>query len=117
MISVAFVLVKVAFHRGVEKPDDIEQIGLSVYDSVPTSTLQLVLADKRKGKHNKELTLLSESNLTDLSIEALRGLRTSLHFAMLEAKNNVVMISGSAPGVGKSFISTNVAEMFWPQVG
>lgn len=30
---------------------------------------------------------------------------------MLEAKNNVVMISGIAPGIGKSFISSNFAEV------
>ncbi|MBE3663173.1 tyrosine-protein kinase [Vibrio navarrensis] len=113
MLSVAIVLVKAALHRGVETPDQIEQIGLSVYASVPKSTLQLALAEKlkRKGKHNKELALLSESNPADLSIEALRGLRTSLHFAMLEAKNNVLMISGPAPGIGKSFVSTNFAAV------
>ncbi|ELP5730855.1 polysaccharide biosynthesis tyrosine autokinase [Vibrio vulnificus] len=113
MLSVAFVLVKAALHRGVETPDQIEQIGLSVYASVPKSSLQLVLAEKikRKGKHNKELALLAESNPADLSIEALRGLRTSLHFAMMEAKNNVLMISGPAPGIGKSFVSTNFAAV------
>lgn len=113
MLSVAFVLVKAALHRGVETPDQIEQIGLSVYASVPKSSLQLALAEKikRKGKHNKELALLAETNPADLSIEALRGLRTSLHFAMLEAKNNVLMISGPAPGIGKSFVSTNFAAV------
>lgn len=109
MLSVAFVLVKAALHRGVENPDDIEQIGLSVYASVPKSNLQLELSNKlkRHRKQNQELTLLAESNPADLSVEALRGLRTSLHFAMMEAKNNVLMISGPAPGIGKSFVSTN----------
>jgi len=113
MLSVAFVLVKAALHRGVETPDQIEQIGLSVYASVPKSTTQLALADKlkRKGKSNRELALLAESSPADLSIEALRGLRTSLHFAMLEAKNNVLVISGPAPSIGKSFISTNFAAV------
>ncbi|EGR0072339.1 polysaccharide biosynthesis tyrosine autokinase [Vibrio vulnificus] len=113
MLSVAFVLVKAALHRGVETPDQIEQIGLSVYASVPKSSLQLALAEKikRKGKHNKDLALLAETNPADLSIEALRGLRTSLHFAMMEAKNNVLMISGPAPGIGKSFVSTNFAAV------
>ncbi|HFQ4922316.1 TPA: polysaccharide biosynthesis tyrosine autokinase [Vibrio vulnificus] len=113
MLSVAFVLVKAAFHRGVETPDQIEQIGLSVYASVPKSSLQLALAEKikRKGKHNQELALLAETNPADLSIEAMRGLRTSLHFAMMEAKNNVLMISGPAPGIGKSFVSTNFAAV------
>ncbi|EPI8559756.1 polysaccharide biosynthesis tyrosine autokinase [Vibrio fluvialis] len=113
MISVAFVLVKAAFHRGVENPDDIEQIGLSVYASVPKSTLQMELHSKLKHirRQNKEMILLAESNPADLSVEALRGLRTSLHFAMMEAKNNVLMISGPAPGIGKSFISTNFAAV------
>lgn len=85
MLSVAFVLVKAALHRGVENPDDIEQIGLSVYASVPKSNLQLGLSNKlkRHRKQNQELTLLAESNPADLSVEALRGLRTSLHFAMM----------------------------------
>src|SRR5690606_27494714 len=39
------------------------------------------------------------------------SLRTSLHFAMLEAKNNVLMISGPSPQVGKSFISANLAAI------
>ncbi|EGQ9279537.1 polysaccharide biosynthesis tyrosine autokinase [Vibrio vulnificus] len=113
MLSVTLVLVKAALHRGVETPDQIEQIGLSVYASVPKSSLQLALAEKikRKGKYNQELALLAETNPADLSIEALRGLRTSLHFAMMEAKNNVLMISGPAPGIGKSFISTNFAAV------
>ncbi|HDY7975438.1 TPA: polysaccharide biosynthesis tyrosine autokinase [Vibrio vulnificus] len=112
MLSVALVLVKAAFHRGVENPDEIEQIGLSVYASVPKSNLQLELANKlARKKRNTDLMLLAESNPADLSIEALRGLRTSLHFAMMEAKNNVLMISGPAPGIGKSFVSTNFAAV------
>ncbi|WP_176299329.1 polysaccharide biosynthesis tyrosine autokinase [Vibrio sp. 05-20-BW147] len=113
ILSVVLVLVKAALHRGVETPDQIEQVGLSVYASVPKSSLQLALEEKikRKGKHNQELALLAETNPADLSIEALRGLRTSLHFAMMEAKNNVLMISGPAPGIGKSFVSTNFAAV------
>ncbi|OQK57759.1 tyrosine-protein kinase Wzc [Vibrio vulnificus] len=112
MLSVALVLVKAALHRGVENPDEIEQIGLSVYASVPKSNLQLELANKlARKKRNTDLALLAESNPADLSIEALRGLRTSLHFAMMEAKNNVLMISGPAPGIGKSFVSTNFAAV------
>ncbi|PMH39134.1 tyrosine-protein kinase [Vibrio cyclitrophicus] len=114
MLSVAFVLVKAAFHRGVESPDQIEQIGLPVYAAVPKSDLQIELSNRFKSKKHKTKgaqALLAESNPADLSVEALRGLRTSLHFAMLEAKNNVLMISGPAPGIGKSFISTNFAAV------
>ncbi|MGR5443635.1 polysaccharide biosynthesis tyrosine autokinase [Vibrio jasicida] len=111
MVAVAFVLVKTAFHRGVISPDEIEQTGISVYASVPKSVQQLEVANKLKRKGNKDLLLLAEENPADLSIEALRGLRTSLHFAMMEAKNNVLMISGPAPSIGKTFVSTNFAAV------
>ena len=112
MLSVAFALVKAALHKGVESPDEIEAIGLAVYASVPKSVLQLDIANKAmRQKKSKDQPLLAELNPADLSIEALRGLRTSLHFAMMEAKNNVLMISGPAPGIGKSFISTNFAAV------
>lgn len=113
LLSVSFVFVRAAFHRGVENPDDIERIGLPVYASVPKSVLQLELSNLIKNKQirNKEVAILAEHNPADLSVESLRGLRTSLHFAMMEAKNNVVMISGPAPGVGKSFVSTNLSTV------
>lgn len=111
MLSVAFVLVKAAFHRGVENPDEIEQIGLSVYASVPRSEMQESMFGKAKKKRSDQMQLLAEANPADLSVEALRGLRTSLHFAMMEAENNVLMISGPAPGIGKSFVSTNFAAV------
>ncbi|MGF1737317.1 polysaccharide biosynthesis tyrosine autokinase [Photobacterium satsumensis] len=113
VLSVAFALVKQAFHRGVENPDEIEAIGLPVYASVPMSDWQIELEKKQKGKKQLSVqdTLLAVSNPADLSIEALRSLRTSLHFAMMEAKNNILMISGPSPGIGKSFVSANMAAV------
>lgn len=112
MLSVAIVLLKAAFHRGVENPDEIEALGIPVYASIPKSAWQEKLDiryGKKKVKHLE--TLLAESNPADLSIEALRGLRTSMHFAMMEAKNNVVMITGPAPNIGKSFVAVNFAAV------
>ena len=48
-------------------------------------------------------------NKDDLAIESLRSLRTTLHFAFLEAQNNIIMITGTGPGVGKTFVSINLA--------
>ena len=50
-------------------------------------------------------------NPADLAVEAIRSLRTSLHFAMMEARNNVLMISGASPNAGKTFISSNLAAI------
>lgn len=109
MLGVAIALLRHALNRGVENPELIEQIGLPVYASIPFSKDQEVL--ERKGKTMQGSHLLSATNPADLSIEALRSLRTSLHFAMMEAKNNILMISGPSPGVGKSFVSANLAAI------
>ena len=111
MLSVAIVLLRAAFHRGIENPDQIEQLGLPVYASIPMSDWQENINKKNKMKQALTVsqTLLAVANPADLSIEALRSLRTSLHFAMMEAKNNILMIVGPSPEIGKSFVSANMA--------
>lgn len=116
MLAVGGVLLIGLMRRGVETPDQIEQAGLPVYATVPLSDAQQKLVRKVKSKGDKrthEITtaILAERDPADLSIEALRGLRTSLHFAMLEAKNHSLMITGSSPGIGKSFIAVNLAAV------
>ncbi|WP_087020383.1 polysaccharide biosynthesis tyrosine autokinase [Thaumasiovibrio subtropicus] len=113
ILGVAIALLKAAFHRGIESPDQIEAIGLPVYASVPMSDWQIEMDKKAKAKKRTTIedTLLAASNSSDLSIESLRSLRTSLHFAMMEAKNNIIMISGPSPGIGKSFVSANMGAV------
>lgn len=111
-LAIAYVLFRKALNRGVENPDDIEKLGLPVYASIPFSSLQKVEDDKStNGRGTRVTPLLASSHPTDLAIEGLRSLRTSLHFAMLEANNNRLMISGPSPKVGKSFVSSNLAAV------
>ncbi|MEH6689083.1 MAG: polysaccharide biosynthesis tyrosine autokinase [Halopseudomonas sabulinigri] len=112
MLGVAIALLRHALNRGIENPELIEQMGLPVYAAVPFSKDQQILERGSKTKGNIQGShLLAATNPADLSIEALRSLRTSLHFAMMEAKNNILMISGPSPSVGKSFISANLAAI------
>ncbi|WP_095053587.1 polysaccharide biosynthesis tyrosine autokinase [Pseudomonas sp. Irchel s3b2] len=110
-LAVALVLLRKALNRGLESPEAIEQLGLPVYASIPYSILQKTEEDKvsRGRGRSAGSTLLAISHPTDLAIEALRSLRTSLHFAMHEADNNRLMISGPSPKVGKTFVSVNLA--------
>ncbi|UVM40579.1 polysaccharide biosynthesis tyrosine autokinase [Pseudomonas sp. B21-017] len=111
LLAVALVLVRRALNRGLESPEAIEQLGLPVYASIPYSILQKTEEDKvsrGRGRSNGT-SLLAVTHPTDLAIEALRSLRTSLHFAMHEADNNRLMISGPSPQVGKTFVSVNLA--------
>ncbi|PRA54275.1 MULTISPECIES: polysaccharide biosynthesis tyrosine autokinase [Pseudomonas] len=112
--AIALVLLRKALNRGLESPEAIEQLGLPVYASIPYSALQKTEDDKlsrSRASASKSMHLLAMDHPTDLAIEALRSLRTSLHFATLEAKNNRLMISGPSPAVGKTFVSGNLAAV------
>lgn len=116
IIAVGLVLVKALFHHGIESPEQLEELGINVYSSVPLSEWQRkrdleAMTRRGNGKVDPHNTLLALGNPTDLSIEAIRSLRTSLHFAMMEAKNNVLMITGASPGIGKTFICSNLATL------
>ncbi|WP_417656314.1 polysaccharide biosynthesis tyrosine autokinase [Pseudidiomarina aestuarii] len=117
VVAVGFVLIRSALHKGIERAEQLEEEGINVYASVPLSEVQkqmnerLARLARRSRVESLQAPLLAKDDPTDLAIEALRGLRTSLHFAMLEARNNVIMISGPSPGVGKSFVTANLAAV------
>ncbi|QGX92340.1 polysaccharide biosynthesis tyrosine autokinase [Tatumella sp. TA1] len=114
-ISVGLVLLRVLLRRGIESPEQLEELGINVYASVPVSEWMAKQQSKgiksRKNKQKKNLSFLALDNPADLAIEAIRSLRTSLHFAMMEASNNILMISGASPNAGKTFITTNLAAV------
>lgn len=111
MVSIGITLLRVFLRRGIESPEQLEEMGINVYASVPVS--ESLSKSKSKGKNllHEDKSLLALDNPADLAIEAIRGLRTSLHFAMMESRNNILMISGASPNVGKTFISTNLSAI------
>ncbi|RLL50644.1 polysaccharide biosynthesis tyrosine autokinase [Mariprofundus sp. EBB-1] len=112
-VSLILVFGRRLMQKGIETPEMVEQkLGLSVYATVPHSLTQLELyAQMRKHKGKRGCFLLASVNESDLAIESLRSLRTNLHFGLMDAKNNIIMMSGSAPDVGKSFVSSNLAHV------
>ena len=110
LLMVAFVLLQQVLRRGVEDPVDIELLGLPVYASIPYSERGRELGNNvgRIG-HSGHQRLLALKAPTDLAMEALRSLRTSLHFARFKTKNNMLMITAPSPGVGKTFVCANLA--------
>ncbi len=109
VLSVGVIFVRRSLvEESVEDPEVIEkQLGLPVYAVVPHSAMQDRLS--KKLEEGKKHTLLSANHTDDVAVESVRGLRTWLNFAFLEAKNNALLITGPAPGVGKSFLSANLA--------
>ncbi|HBS3700411.1 TPA: polysaccharide biosynthesis tyrosine autokinase [Klebsiella quasipneumoniae subsp. quasipneumoniae] len=116
-VSVAIVILQVFLRRGIESPEQLEDLGVNVYASIPVSETfskksnQSFKRNKSKGVNEYRDGLLAIENPADLAIEAIRGLRTSLHFAMMEARNNILMISGASPNAGKTFVSTNLSAI------
>lgn len=115
LISTGLVLIRVFLRRGIESPEQLEELGITVYASVPVAETfmknNVSKPNKLKSKDNDINSLLAIDNPADLAVEAIRGLRTSLHFAMMESRNNVLMISGASPNAGKTFISSNLASV------
>lgn len=110
MLGAATVLVRRSLRNAVESAEDIETAtGLSVYATVPQSPGQVGI-DKAL-QNNQSAQLLARSQSEDFAVEALRGFMTALQFARVGAANNVVLITGATPGVGKSFVSANFAAV------
>lgn len=108
--ALAFLYMRQLLTRGVEDPVAIERLGLPVYVSIPLSDTQRKSASRLgHGRSSNHQHLLALNAPADIATEALRSLRTSLHFARLEAKSNVLMISSASPGAGKSFVAANLA--------
>ncbi len=95
----------------VEDPETIEsELGLPVYATIPHSPEEVAIVRRTKGvKGHGELLAIRSPE--DDAIESLRGLRTTIHFALLDAAHNSLLITGSSPGLGKSFISKNLGAV------
>lgn len=118
--SAGILLLQALLKKGIESPEKLEEQGVSVYASIPLSEKQVKAnrvtdLKQRRSRRLKEsaspIPLLAQDDPTDLAIEALRSLRTSLHFAMMDADNKILMITGPSPSVGKSFVSANLGAV------
>ncbi|RST54716.1 polysaccharide biosynthesis tyrosine autokinase [Variovorax sp. DXTD-1] len=111
MAGVAAAIARNSFFGGIRNPSEIEMhTGLSVYSSIPLSGAQRMI-DRSIENKAPGLHILALQHSEDPAVESLRSLRTALQFAMLEAPNNRLLISGATPGVGKTFVSVNFAAI------
>lgn len=111
LAGIGFAVLRQLLKNGVKEAKQIEsKLGLSVLATVPISDEQEKLAKQLK-KSGGTVRILAAHTSEDLAIESLRSLRTSLHFTLVDAPNNIIMITGPSPAVGKSFISVNFAAV------
>ncbi|KQC99342.1 polysaccharide biosynthesis tyrosine autokinase [Acinetobacter soli] len=109
-IGVMLALLRKMLRTGIKDSTQIEnEFDLPVYATVPRSPVQE--SRIKLLKKNKSIPILAIKHGDDVAIESLRSMRTAIHFALANAKNNIISIAGPAPEVGKSFISVNLATI------
>lgn len=119
VLGVLAALLRTFLRPTIQRAEQIEQrIGLTTYVSVPDSQDQrrfrIALPGAKRGLRSGagwQNRVLAVVNPEDPAVESLRSLRTGLAFAMMGSQGKIIVISGATAGVGKSFISTNMAVL------
>lgn len=108
LLAIGIVGLRSVLRVLVQDPEKIEsQLGLPVYATVPHSKAEVEIArGVKSGKGTPQLLAVDQPD--DDAVESLRSLRTTLHFALLDADKGSILITGPSPGVGKSFITRNL---------
>lgn len=93
----------------VSEPDEIEHVlGVPVLGVVPRSARQAELDAARQRPDERLLCGVAKS---DPAIESLRSLLTALQLSSLSRERNVLLVTGSEPAAGKTFVSANLAAV------
>ncbi len=107
------ILVRRQLDATIKDPGAVEaRLGLPVVAVVTLSIAEQGLFRAERAGSSARARLLALEHPQDVAVEAMRSLRTSLSFLIGRSENNVLMISGASPGIGKTFISSNVAVLF-----
>jgi tyrosine-protein kinase Etk/Wzc len=109
LFGVITVWLKRALRVVIQDPEDIESsLGLPVYASIPHSEKEMKIM--RNAAKGGGFEILAISHPEDDAVESLRSLRTTIHFALMDSRCSL-MVTGSSPGLGKSFISKNLGAV------
>jgi capsular exopolysaccharide synthesis family protein len=100
--------IRRSLQTALVEPAQIEKLfGLPVYASIPHSKEQHQFS--AKNSNIKQIPVLARIANNDPAIESLRNFRSALKFCLTQCRNNIVLITGPTEGLGKSFVSVNLA--------
>ncbi|MEY0234168.1 polysaccharide biosynthesis tyrosine autokinase [Providencia manganoxydans] len=103
IVGCAYVIAREFFNNKIKGTEDIDALGINVYATIPFSTYEKKLISEGNKRP------LALENPADTAVEAIRSLRTSVYFSVMNQGNNLVMVTSASPGVGKSFVTSNMA--------
>ncbi|MER1490009.1 tyrosine-protein kinase [Enterobacter cloacae] len=117
--SMGLVLVRMALRRGINTSEQLEGLGVQVMATLPRSLWLWKKTNLRKKRvfgsrwRHKivDVPFLPVDRPADVFVEAVRGLRTSLHFTLQDAANRIVMVSVPTQDCGKTLVSTSLAAI------
>ncbi len=104
-VAFGFVYIRNYFDKTIKTPEDIESQNVNVLAWIPR-----ISREDRVGVNSLELIVIQKPD--SIPAEAFRTIRTRLQFAHLNNGSSTILITSSAPGEGKTTISTNLAASF-----
>ncbi|MDE4455131.1 GNVR domain-containing protein [Psychrobacter sp. DAB_AL62B] len=114
LLGALLIFIMNLLRNVVKDPERIEsKTGVPVIATIPRSAVLSRLSMNKKAAPR----MLAHVDNSSLSYEAIKSLRTRLILSMPTVisdspKAKVLLFTGESPGVGKSFISANLAEVF-----
>lgn len=113
VLGILATFVARALHPTLRHADEVERMtGLPTYATIPESEFEKRMTPRgKRGRNRAEQRLLHDVRPDDAAVEAIRAMRISLQFALVGAANKAIVITGATPGLGKTFICTNLAAV------
>lgn len=109
-LGTLIALLRNMMRSGIKDAAQIEnELDIPVYATVPRSAIQESRVKLLKKK--KSIPILAIKDSDDIAVESIRSIRTTIHFSLNEAKNNIIAVSGPSPEVGKSFLTANLGAI------
>ncbi len=112
MLSIMIVVARKFISPRIDDPHWGEQhFNLANLAIIPYCKEQTQSTLRFNNGELKDMPLLAHASPRNLSIESLRSLRTSLQVTLACSSNNIIAILGMSFGIGKSFVSANLAYL------
>ena len=109
VLGVLFVLLMRFLKNGVRSASEIERAtDMTVLVKIPQSKNKVLRGHKHL-HHGKPFVL---QGIDGQVTEAFQSMMTAINFTLPQVDHSVILIMGLIPGVGKSFVSQNLAAVY-----
>jgi tyrosine-protein kinase Etk/Wzc len=111
--AIGSALIRNLLFGGVSEIGEIEgNTDLKVFTVIPLASAESLKTKLRRlNKHAISRRLLAISDPGNPVIESLRSFRVALQFANPDESSRIIVFAGPTPGIGKTFVSSNVAAV------